>query len=109
GKTLAQAEQEISAQGLTIGNPVGTAFVGVNGCNQPKGLVCDQNPVAGIQLNHGEAVHLTVSLGAQQVQVPDVRTLSRTDAANTLKNAKLVVGTVTSQNANTPAGTVLDQ
>ena len=109
GLPLAQAEQAITAKGLTIANPVAQAYIGTQNCTKPKGLVCDQNPVDGIRVNRGYSVHLTVSLGALQVQVPDVRTLSRADATKALQDHKLNVGKVTERNDPAPAGTVLDQ
>jgi serine/threonine-protein kinase len=109
GLTQDQAIQSIQAKGLTVGQPIKTAYIGQENCTKPKGLVCDQNPVAGIALNKGEAVNITVSLGALQVQVPNVVDLSRDDATRALTNAKLVLGTVTQRADLAAAGTVLDQ
>jgi serine/threonine-protein kinase len=103
-----QAIAAIQAKGLAVGR-VTQAFIGTANCNQPKGLVCDQNPVGGIALNRGSAVNLTVSGGAQQVQVPSVVDLSRDDATKALKDAKLVVGKITSRDDPAKAGTVLGQ
>jgi serine/threonine-protein kinase len=108
GKNIAQAEQAIAAKGLTVA-PLQQAYQGTNNCNTPKDTVCDQNPVGGIALNHGEQVTLTVSLGKQQVQVPNVVNLSQSDATKALKDAKLGVGMVTSQDSTQRAGTVLEQ
>jgi serine/threonine-protein kinase len=109
GLSQEQAIAAIQAKGLTVGQPITQKYLGQDNCNQAKGLVCDQNPVPGIALNKGEAVNLVVSLGAQQVQVPSVVDLSRDDATNALKSAKLVVGTITDKDSTEKAGTVLEQ
>src|SRR5947208_830832 len=43
-----------------------------------------------------------------QVKVPKLAGLARADAETALTNAKLVVNTVTTANANVPAGNVID-
>jgi serine/threonine-protein kinase len=108
GLTQDQAIAAIQTKGLKVGQ-VTLAFIGTANCNQPKGKVCDQNPVGGIALNRGSAVNLTVSGGAQQVQVPSVVDLSRDDATKALKDAKLVVGKITPRDDPAKAGTVLGQ
>ncbi|MFL6239011.1 MAG: Stk1 family PASTA domain-containing Ser/Thr kinase [Actinomycetes bacterium] len=108
GKPLAQAEQEITAAGLVVGT-VTPAYQGASGCDQPKGRVCNQSPLGKIASNKGASVNLTVSLGRQQVQVPNVVDLSRNDATKALKDAKLAVGSITEQDSTQKSGTVLSQ
>jgi beta-lactam-binding protein with PASTA domain/predicted Ser/Thr protein kinase len=109
GLSQSEAIQAIQNKGLTVGQPIKTAYIGQNNCNKPKDQVCDQNPVGGIALNRGSAVNITVSLGAQQVQVPSVVGLSRDDATKALQGAKLVVGKVTEKDSPEKSGTVLEQ
>jgi serine/threonine-protein kinase len=110
GLTQTQAESAIQAKGLRVGR-VSQAFIGENNCNQPKGLVCDQSPVGGIALNKDSAVSLTISKGAQQVQVPSLVKLSQSDATKALAAAHLAVGVVTPQdslNQSLPPGQTVD-
>ena len=72
------------------------------------GRVIDQDPNAGIRIDSGGTVNLTVSYGRERIAVPDVRGRSSTDAVAALAeqglNAKVVevnseqdVNTVTAQ------------
>jgi beta-lactam-binding protein with PASTA domain len=55
----------------------------------PKDAVISQSPPAGERVPYQTTVGLTVSLGVQNVTVPGVGGLTRSDAANRLKSANL--------------------
>jgi beta-lactam-binding protein with PASTA domain/predicted Ser/Thr protein kinase len=55
----------------------------------PVGNVIDQNPDAGDRIDRGNRVNLLVSLGREQVEVPDVRGRTATDAVAVLAEAGL--------------------
>jgi serine/threonine-protein kinase len=107
GKTLAEARQLLTAKQLQLGT-VTPAFTSAD-CPYPKDRICQQSPVFGIFLNRDASVDVTVSKGAEQVRVPDVRTKSQSDAVSALTAAKLKLGTVTKRDTTDPAGTVLEQ
>jgi eukaryotic-like serine/threonine-protein kinase len=74
----------------------------------PKGVVIDQNPLAGSKLAKNSPVQITVSNGPPQVQVPNVIGKSRDDAVATLTNAGLAY-TVVSVHSGKPPDTVTGQ
>ncbi|MEV6330366.1 Stk1 family PASTA domain-containing Ser/Thr kinase [Streptomyces sp. NPDC051909] len=89
GKSLKDAE------GLATNSQVKVAQSGTERCDQPKGLICSQNPVAdGVaKMDTGATINVIVSEGAPQVDVPDVVEQSQSRAEETLraKGFKVVV------------------
>ncbi len=61
-----------------------------------KGTVLSTNPASGTKVNQGATVTLTVSSGPANVSVPSLIGLSQAAAGQTLGNAGLNVGNVTS-------------
>jgi serine/threonine-protein kinase len=73
-----------------------------------KGTVLSTNPSSGTKVNQGSTVTLTVSSGPANVVVPSLVGLSQAVAGQTLANAGLNVGNVTSVASSTqPAGLVV--
>jgi len=64
-----------------------------------KGTVLSSNPASGTKVNQGSTVTLTVSSGPANVTVPSLVGLSEAVAGQTLGNAGLNVGNVTSVNS----------
>lgn len=60
--------------------------------NLPFGYVVDQNPRPNRLVKKGRRVYLTISVGEREVEVPDLRGMSETNAEETLKSAGLRVG-----------------
>jgi hypothetical protein len=76
----------------------------------PVDTVLDQNPAAGTLLPAGSAVALTLSLGPEMVEVPDVVDLPQTAAEDAIVAARLAVGTVTLvASCHTAPGSVVSQ
>jgi serine/threonine-protein kinase len=78
---------------------------------RPAGVVVDQDPEAGAELDDGETVRLTVSGGPAEpkpVDVPDVVGTTSSEATATLRDAGLDAHVV-SVPSGRPAGTVLAQ
>ena len=79
----------------------------------PVGTVLAQSPVAGTTVQSGTRVNLAVSDGTGSAgittTVPNVIGLGLTPAGNAIIAAQLVVGTVTRQQNQATAGTVLSQ
>jgi eukaryotic-like serine/threonine-protein kinase len=57
--------------------------------DQREDEVIRQSPAGGTQADRGDTVTITVSKGKEQVNVPDVKGLSASDAARMLRNAGL--------------------
>ncbi|MCX2179196.1 Stk1 family PASTA domain-containing Ser/Thr kinase [Streptomyces sp. SKN60] len=89
GKSLKEAE------GLATNSQVKVAQAGTERCDQPKGLICSQDPAADGQakIDTGATINVIVSEGAPQVEVPDVVEQSQARAEETLraKGFKVVV------------------
>ncbi len=102
GKTPEEARQALTALGLTAG-----AADGVNSDEVKKGLVADQSPRAGMKIEKGQTVNLQISLGPDQVSVPDVTGLSQATAFNSLQNAGFAVDVNEDFSDSVPAGSVI--
>ena len=101
GDNETDARNVITAAGLTVG----AVSRVVN--SAPVGTVISQTPSAGVPVPLGNAINLTVSLGA--VTVPDLFALSQTAARGRITGAGLVVGAVSSTNNCLDPGTVQSQ
>lgn len=75
----------------------------------PEGLVLEQQPAPGAFAPGGSAINLVVSEGVVLVQVPNVVGLQLEQARTLILNARLEAGTVTQQQSQQAAGTVLSQ
>ena len=73
-----------------------TATVVVKTSSAQKGTVLSTDPTSGTKVNQGSAVTLTVSGGPANATVPSLIGLSQPVAGQTLANAGLAVGNVTS-------------
>jgi beta-lactam-binding protein with PASTA domain len=73
------------------------------------GKVTAQTPAASEKVAVGSAVNLTVSMGAQQGQVPNVIGLSQDDANAVITAAGFKVTTVKATSSNVPPGDVVAQ
>jgi eukaryotic-like serine/threonine-protein kinase len=77
---------------------------------QPKNQVIAQNPVAGIQVNKGSRVTITISKGEPKVDVPGVTSLSRNEARSQLESAGFKVKVKEKETVDpTQDGIVIDQ
>ncbi len=65
----------------------------------PPGEVIDQDPRAGTTVAEGDQVELTVSAGPEEVSVPNVIGMSRSEATSALEGVGLKVGTVTEEDS----------
>ena len=74
----------------------------------PKGQVTAQDPVAGVTVDEGSRVTITVSKGPERLSVPDVVSQDRADARATLLDAGFSVNVV-ERESDAPEGTVIRQ
>ena len=84
GSTPAQAESVLQGAGLTLGAQSRDYSSDVT-----EGNIFFQNPSVGANVEPGTAVDVTVSLGPEQVEVPEVYGLSVAAARTALSNAGL--------------------
>jgi serine/threonine-protein kinase len=75
----------------------------------PKFHVIAQRPAAGRIVRTGRKVYLTVSMGEDYLQVPDLRKRLRSDAEKLLRNAGFELGTVARVQSELRWDTVLAQ
>jgi beta-lactam-binding protein with PASTA domain len=84
GNTPAQAESELQGAGLTLG-----ALSRDYNSDVAEGSIYFQNPSGGANVEPGTAVDVTVSLGPEQVEVPEVYGMSVAAAQTALSNVGL--------------------
>ncbi|MEY3278584.1 MAG: Stk1 family Ser/Thr kinase, partial [Actinomycetota bacterium] len=76
--------------------------------NRPVGTIITQNPGSDDQVDEGTAVDVTISKGKDQVAVPTlVNFASVDDARVALMNVGLTLGSVTFEDSDLPANTVI--
>ena len=85
GRSFDDAQTELKGLGLKVDRK------DVANDQVDKGLVSDTDPKAGTSVDKGSTVTLTVSSGAPNVNLPDVRGMNFDDARIRLENAGFVV------------------
>jgi serine/threonine-protein kinase len=99
--TVANAEAILRAHSLTY-----TVSPEIN--NAVSGTVLASSPTIGSMVDQGSAVNLTVSTGPANVRVPSLVGLTQAQAGQTLGQANLQIGVVSSLSSTTqPAGVVI--
>jgi beta-lactam-binding protein with PASTA domain len=104
GLSQAQATEALTSAGLE------SRVVDAPSATVDEGDVIGQDPAAGLQIDVGSTVALTVSTGPAPVTVPDVTGQTLAQATLALQQAGLVVGSVQQRDdASVPAGEVIGQ
>lgn len=75
----------------------------------PQGYVCAQSPVSGEELERGDLVSVTVSLGSGQVAMPRFTGMSDTQALDAIAAQGFLAGEMTLEPSEMMRGTVIDQ
>jgi serine/threonine-protein kinase len=101
GRTQAEANALLQEKHLVAGTPTND-----QSATCAKGKITDQSPEAGVRVPEGSTVGYKLCVGPGQVTVPPVIGLSKGDAQNTLKLAKLNSTTV-DVDSDKPAGQVV--
>jgi beta-lactam-binding protein with PASTA domain len=108
GRTLRQAELVLTRIGLTVGE-----VTDVHDDTVPKDHVIDQTPKPREKVNRGTKINLLISLGSEEVTIlmpANLVGLTVDEAAKTLKEYELAVGSVTTEpSMNVPAGRIMRQ
>ena len=103
GLTVAQATTLLKNTGLLLGDQLPQASA-----DRPKNTIISQSPAREIYVSKGSTVDIVISTGPGQVAVPQLADLATPDDARVaLGKVGLSLGTVTQENADAPAGTVL--
>ena len=103
GKSSVVAQQILEDKNLRV------KIVEANDDSVPAGQVVSQYPEAGAKVKEQRLVTITVSKGAQELTMPDLKSMSRSNAEEKLKKMGLKLGAVFEENAKEPAGTVINQ
>ncbi|ORT99627.1 Serine/threonine protein kinase PrkC, regulator of stationary phase [Anaerovibrio sp. JC8] len=77
--------------------------------NVPAGQVVSQYPEAGIMVKEQRQVTIYISKGGEELTMPDLKGMSRSNAEAKLNKMGLKIGAVYEEESNEPAGTVLKQ
>jgi serine/threonine-protein kinase len=78
--------------------------------DKPKDTIIGQQPTAGEQLESGQAVSVTISIGRERTVAPNLLGLvSIEDARTALTDARLKLGSVQQEDSEQPPGYVLGQ
>jgi serine/threonine-protein kinase len=112
-----------SGSGVGLPNWVGDPIAGVRAEAHDQGLVLVEttqpsdtvavdtvistDPVAGASVHRGDTIDVVVSSGKEQVAVPVLLGQTRQEATTTLTTAGLVLGAVSSEPSDQPAGEVI--
>lgn len=75
----------------------------------PPGEVISQDPAAGSKVKEERKVTITVSKGGEDVEMPDITGIKRSEAEAKLAKMGLKLGTVYEKNSDDDAGTVISQ
>jgi serine/threonine-protein kinase len=104
GLTVEEATDALAADGLRLGTQTPTTS------DRPAETIIAQQPAAGETIETGQSVNVTVSMGLEQVTVPELVALTSVEAATVaLSDVGLTLGTVLERNSQQPAGYVLEQ
>ena len=103
GKSSVVAQQILKDKNLRV------KIVEANDDSVPAGQVVSQYPEAGAKVKEQRLVTITVSKGGQELTMPDLKSMSRSNAEEKLKKMGLKLGAVFEENAKEPAGTVINQ
>ena len=103
GKSSVVAQQILEDKNLRV------KIVEANDDSVPVGQVVSQYPEAGAKVKEQRLVTITVSKGGQELTMPDLKSMSRSNAEEKLKKMGLKLGAVFEENAKEPAGTVINQ
>ena len=105
GQTVAQAEAALTAQGLALGK-IEQAFSE----DVEAGVVIDQSPAPGVELDKESKVDLVVSKGVELLPVPQLVGMSESDASKAAREAGFELDVPQRKASSTvPKGDVISQ
>lgn len=103
GKSSVVAQQILEDKNLRV------KLVEANDDAVPAGQVISQYPEAGAKVKEQRLVTITISKGGQELTMPDLKSMSRSNAEEKLTKMGLKIGSVFEENSKEPAGTIINQ
>ena len=103
GKPMALARQILEDQKLRVN------VAEVYDASVPAGTVVSQNPEAGTKVKEERTVTINVSRGGEELEMPDLLGLDKSDAEIKLKKMGLKLGSVYEKFSDEDEGTVISQ
>ena len=103
GKPMALARQILEDQKLRVN------VAEVYDATVPAGTVVSQTPEAGTKVKEERVVTINVSRGGEELEMPDLMGLDRSDAEIKLKKMGLKLGSVYEKFSDEEEGTVIGQ
>ena len=104
GLTIEQAQEALAEFELRLGAQTPEIS------ERPVGTIIAQQPAPGEAIEQGQAVNVTISTGKEQSTVPQLVGLTSLDDVRiALSDFGLVLGSITEEESNQPAGYVLSQ
>ncbi len=104
GLSSSDAKKAVEAAGLVY------VEAGSEASDKAKGIVINSSPVQGIKVLANSEVRVTLSSGAKQITVPDVKNINIANAKEIIKNENLTVGNITYDYSDTvPKDSVASQ
>ncbi|MCL2526342.1 MAG: PASTA domain-containing protein [Coriobacteriia bacterium] len=103
GLTLAEARTAVAEYSFEIESTE------ENHDEVPAGQIISQSPAAGEERAGGSTIRVIISAGVANVDVPNVRTMTRQQATTTLQNLGLRVNITERSSADVSEGVVMDQ
>ncbi len=104
GMTVEEAAEELELVTLTVG-----PITEEHSDEFEAGQIIDQSPEPGVEIAEGSEVALTVSIGSEEVAVPDVIGLTESEAIRLIRDAGLEFEPEREFNADVAPDTVFDQ
>ncbi|MCR4601299.1 MAG: Stk1 family PASTA domain-containing Ser/Thr kinase [Clostridia bacterium] len=103
GMSQSEAEKILKQFDLTVGS------VTTQENEAEKGTVVSQDPGSGSEVASGTAINLVISGGMTQVEVPNIKSMSRSEAKNALEKAGLTLGEVSEDESDEDEGKIISQ
>ncbi len=104
GMTLEEAADELESVELTVG-PIQER----HSSEYEEGQIIDHSPEAGMEVPEGTEVMLTISLGIEELEVPDLIGMPESDAIRTVRDAGFEIDIQREFNTNVADGQVFRQ
>lgn len=103
GMSQSEAEKILKQFDLTVGS------VTTQENEAEKGTVVSQDPASGTEVASGTAINLVISGGMTQVEVPNIKGMSRSEAKSALEKAGLTLGEVSEDESDEDEGKIISQ
>ncbi len=104
GMTVEEAAEELELVNLTVG-----PITEQHSEEFESGQIIDQTPEPGVEIAEGSEVSLVVSIGREEVEIPDLIDLPESEAIRAVRDVGLEIDIQREFNADVPPDTVFGQ